>query len=192
MKVQASDEVFTESRSTRRPAFYEIGTTKPGKKARRRSSSPRPSSLTMVAWLLHVERTGSTVMIAAQKISQVPTCSRLFVDELGREKVLLEVHETTPAAMASGLPVPHMAVLALFWGNRYGLSLIDTDQVNEIRLLYRRVEILEDQYTRAKEIVTGLRRLHAGTANEPVFEELPKVLRGRHSAMPYGPHGTHG
>ena len=62
----------------------------------------------------------------------------------------------------------------------------DTDQVNEIRLLYRRVKILEDQYTRAKEIVTGLRRLHAGTANEPVFEELPKSYGDDTLPMPYG------
>ncbi|MFO1246005.1 MAG: hypothetical protein U1E71_12620 [Ramlibacter sp.] len=128
-------------------------------------------------------------MIAAPKNIAGPNLFRLFVDELGREKVceLLEVHETTLRRWLRGTtPVPRMAVLALFWETRYGLSLIDTDQVNEIRLLYRRVKILEDQYTRAKEIVTGLRRLHAGTANEPVFEELPKSYGDDTLPMPYG------
>lgn len=128
-------------------------------------------------------------MIAAPKSIAGPNLFQLFVNELGNERVceLLEVHEKTLRRWLRGTtPVPRMAVLALFWETRYGLSLIDTDQVNEIRLLYRRVKILEDQFARAKEIVAGLRRLHAGTANEPLFEELPKTFEFDSVPMPYG------
>jgi hypothetical protein len=78
-----------------------------------------------------------------------------------------------------------MAVLALFWESRYGRSLIDTDQVNEIRILYRRIHHLEAQYVKAKEIVTGLRRLHTGTANEAYFDDLIPF-----ETMPLDTYGT--
>ena len=57
--------------------------------------------------------------------------------------------------------------------------------MNEIRLLCRRVSILEDQYAKARDIVAGLRRLHTGTANEPYFAELDAC----EATMPstYGP-----
>lgn len=71
--------------------------------------------------------------------------------------------------------VPCAAVLALFWESRWGRSQIFTEQVNEIRLPYQHVCILQDQYQKARDIVAGLRAIHAGSANEPIFEELPGI-----------------
>lgn len=68
-----------------------------------------------------------------------------------------------------------MAVLALYWETQYGKALIDSDQVNEIRLLYSRIHLLEAQFSKARDIVIGLRRMHTDTANEAYFEELPAI-----------------
>lgn len=98
-----------------------------------------------------------------------------FAQELGLAQTakLLEVTPRTIQRWRDGTtPVPRMAVLALFWETKYGRGLIDTSQVNEIRMLYMRVRILERQYQKAKDVVAGLRKLHTGTANEPYFEEL--------------------
>lgn len=107
-------------------------------------------------------------------------CFRMFMDEVGGgvEGVskYLGVHENTVRSwLREATPVPRAAVLALFWESKWGRSQIFTDQVNEIRLLYRQVCILQDQYQKAKDIITGLRAMHAGSANEPLFEELPDL-----------------
>lgn len=60
----------------------------------------------------------------------------------------------------------------MYWETQYGRSLVESDQINEIRLLYRRVHILQEQYAKAREIVTSLRRLQTDTANEAFFDEL--------------------
>ena len=65
-----------------------------------------------------------------------------------------------------------MAMLAMYWETQYGRSLIDADQVNEIRILYRRVRILQGQFQRAKDIVTERRKLQTCAANEAIFDEL--------------------
>jgi hypothetical protein len=104
-----------------------------------------------------------------------PNLLSAFVHELGGTKPVakfLHVTERTVFRWLEKGKVPRAAVLALYWETQYGRSQIFTDQVNEIRLLYRRVCILQDQYARAKDIVTGLRKLHAGTANEPFFDDL--------------------
>lgn len=104
-----------------------------------------------------------------------PNVFEIFVDQLGGPKRVhkfLDVSERTVLRWLSTGRVPRAAVLALYWETKYGRSQIFTDQVNEIRLLYRRVCILQEQYGRAKDIVAGLRRLHTGTANEAIFEEL--------------------
>lgn len=129
-------------------------------------------------------------MISAPKSIAGLEVFSMFVDELGQETAckMLEVHRTTMRRWLRGaVPVPRMAVLALYWETKYGRSLIETDQVNEIRILYRQVKILEEQYLRAKEIVTGLRRLHTGTANEPLFEELPSLGMQHTEMAHYGP-----
>lgn len=104
-------------------------------------------------------------------------CFRMFMDELGGPKAVgkyLGVSERTVHSWLAGdREPPRAAVLALFWESQYGRSHIFTDQVNEIRLLYRQVCLLREQFQRAKEIVTGLRAMHAGSANEPWFDELP-------------------
>ena len=111
-----------------------------------------------------------------------PELLRTFIDELGGVKRVhkyLGVTERTIWHWLSTGRAPRSAVLALFWESKWGRSQIFTDQVNEIRLLYQQVHILQDQYQRAKDIVAGLRAIHAGSANEPVFEELPD-LSNRH------------
>ena len=111
-----------------------------------------------------------------------PELLRMFIDELGGIKRVhryLGVTERTVHRWLSEGQAPRAAVLALFWESKWGRSQIFTDQVNEIRLLYQQVHILQDQYQRAKDIVAGLRAIHAGSANEPVFEELPD-LSNRH------------
>ncbi|WP_157982602.1 hypothetical protein [Simplicispira lacusdiani] len=103
-------------------------------------------------------------------------CFRLFMAELGGPKAVhryLGVTERTVYHWLATGRAPRAAVLALFWESKYGRSHIYTDQVNEIRLLYRQVCLLREQFQRAKEVVTGLRALNAGSANEPLFEELP-------------------
>lgn len=114
-------------------------------------------------------------MISAPREIFCPDVFRLFVHELGRKRVcqMLDITKVTLERWLKGTsPIPKMAMRAIYWETQYGRSLIETDQVNEIRLLFRRVCILQDQFQRAKEIVTGLRRLQTGTANEAIFEEL--------------------
>lgn len=104
-----------------------------------------------------------------------PNAFREFVHQLGGTKSVakyLEVGERTVRRWLSEGDVPRAAVLALYWETQYGRAQIFTEQVNEIRALYARVRLLQDQYTRAKDIVTGLRKLHTGGANEPLFEEM--------------------
>ncbi len=114
-------------------------------------------------------------MISAPRDIFGPNVFQIFVHELGMNRVS-KILEVTPATirrwMRGTTPVPRMAVLALYWETRYGRSLIESDMVNEIRLLYQRNRLLLDQFRKAKDMVTGLRSLHAGTANEPIFEEL--------------------
>ena len=128
-------------------------------------------------------------MISAPSNVRGLTLFEMFVHEIGKERVcsMLDVHSTTLLRWLRGAsPVPRMAVLALYWETQYGKSMIDTDQVNEIRLLYQRIHAHEAQYTKAKDIVAGLRRLHTGTANEPIFEELPDLSASRFEDGHYG------
>lgn len=125
-------------------------------------------------------------------------CFRLFMDEIGggipamsRD---LHVNENTVRRwLREETPVPRAAVLALFWESKWGRGQIFTEQVNEIRMLFGQNTILLEQYQKAKDIVAGLRTLHAGSANEPIFEELPELknsftstfsLDGRHPVSP--------
>lgn len=60
---------------------------------------------------------------------------------------------------------------------------MNTQLVNEIRLIYRQLCIVQEQYAKAKDMVAGLRKLHTGSSNEPVFEDLPQLdFMLRHSA----------
>jgi hypothetical protein len=34
---------------------------------------------------------------------------------------------------------------------------------------------VQEQYIKAKDMVSGLRKLHAGSSNEPLFEDLPQL-----------------
>lgn len=105
-----------------------------------------------------------------------PNLLKLFVRELGGVKAVhkhLGVSERTVYQWLSSGNVPRAAVLALFWETQWGRGHIYTDQVNEIRLLYAQLNLMQRQYRRATQIITGLRALHAGSANEPLFEELP-------------------
>lgn len=111
-----------------------------------------------------------------------PGMLRLFIDELGGIKRVHKYLGVTERSInrwiATGRP-PRAAVLALYWESKWGRSQIFTDQVNEIRLLYQQVCILQEQYQKAKDIITGLRAMHAGSANEPLFAELPDLSSSR-------------
>lgn len=107
-----------------------------------------------------------------------PNLLRMFIDELGGVKRVHKYLGVTERSVWRWLATgraPRAAVLALYWESKWGRSQIFTDQVNEIRLLYRQVCILQDQYQKAKDIVTGLRAMHAGSANEPIYDELPDL-----------------
>lgn len=122
---------------------------------------------------------------------------RFFVEELGRKQVckMLDIQPQTLRRWLNGRgAIPRMAMMAIYWETQYGKSLIHTDQVNEIRILYRRICILQEQFQRAKEIVTGLRRLQTGTANEAIFEELacfPELPPDTYGAIPPRLIGSH-
>ena len=127
-------------------------------------------------------------MLTAPNYILGPNLFKMFVDELGGPKLVckfLDVTERTIWRWLAEESAPKMAVLSLFWETKYGRSMVHTDQVNEIRLMYRRIEILQDQYARAKDIITGLRQLQYDTANEPFYDEMPDL----NSPMPntYGP-----
>lgn len=87
-----------------------------------------------------------------------------------RAAKILDVTERSIWRWLADGKVPKAAVLALFWESHYGQSLIETDQRNEIVLLRARVRILEDQFIRAKDVITGMRLLNYGTANEPFYD----------------------
>jgi hypothetical protein len=122
-------------------------------------------------------------MISAPKEIRGINVFRVFVDELGMAKTcqILDVPEATVrrwlrnTGVADKHPVPRMAVLALYWETKYGKMLVDSDQVNEIRLLYSRIHLLEAQFSKARDIVSGLRRIHTGTANEAYFDDLQAI-----------------
>lgn len=100
----------------------------------------------------------------------------LFMGQCGGIKKVAEflhVSECTVKTWIEKESVPRAAVLALYWETNYGRSQMFTGQVNEIRVLYRRICILQDQYTKAKDIITGLRQFQGDTANEPFYEEMP-------------------
>lgn len=99
---------------------------------------------------------------------------KTFVHELGGPKRVskkLNVTERTVWRWIAEDSVPKMAVLALYWETQYGQSLIETDQRNEIVLLRTRIKMLEDQFIRAKDVITGMRLLNYGTANEPFYDD---------------------
>lgn len=91
---------------------------------------------------------------------------------LVRVSKLLGVDERTIRRWVKNGTAPRMAYLAVFWESRWGRSIIDTDHHNEMQLMRERVRILESQVVRAKDIITGLRRMQYGTANEPLYDEL--------------------
>ena len=100
----------------------------------------------------------------------------IFMDECGgvaKVAAFLHVSERTVKSWHKKGSAPRAAVLALFWETNYGRSQLFTSQVNEIRLMCHRINILERQYIRAKDIITGLRKFQGDTANEAFFDELP-------------------
>ncbi|MBT9466785.1 hypothetical protein [Hydrogenophaga sp.] len=99
----------------------------------------------------------------------------LMVHEMTVERTakLLGVHETTVRRWLRGaVPIPRVVFLALFWESRWGRSIIDCDHHAELNLMRQRIGILEAQVVKAKDIITGLRSMQYGTANEPLFDDL--------------------
>lgn len=99
---------------------------------------------------------------------------RIMLHELTMKRVteMLDVHERTIYQWLSQERVPRSASRALFWETRWGRSVIDCDHYTEIDLLRQRIHILERQVVKAKDIITGLRGMQYGTANEPLFDDL--------------------
>lgn len=99
---------------------------------------------------------------------------RTMLHELTMKRVteLLDVHERTVYHWLAQEKVPKTACRALFWETRWGRSVIDCDHHAEINLMRQRIRILEAQVVKAKDIITGLRSMQFGTANEPLFDDL--------------------
>ena len=97
-----------------------------------------------------------------------------MVHELTLKRVteLLDVHERTVYHWLAKEKVPKTACRALFWESRWGCSIIDCDHHAELNLMRQRISILEAQVVKAKDIITGLRSMQYGTANEPLFDDL--------------------
>lgn len=114
-------------------------------------------------------------MISAPKEIFSTEFFRLMVHEMTMERTtkLLGVHETTVRRwLREAVPVPRVVFLALFWESRWGRSIIDCDHLAELNLMRQRIRILETQVVKAKDIITGLRAMQYGTANEPLFDDL--------------------
>lgn len=114
-------------------------------------------------------------MISAPKDIFSSEFFALMVHETTMERTskLLGVHPTTLRRWVRGAtPVPKTAAMALFWETRWGRSVIDCDHLAELNLMRQRIRILERQVVKAKDIITGLRGMQYGTANEPLFDDL--------------------
>lgn len=111
-------------------------------------------------------------MITAPKDCHGINVFKHFLEEipLKRAAKILAVTERTIWRWLSTGKVPKAAVLALYWETSYGRSLIDADHINEIQYMRRQNVLLLDQLNRARDIISGLRSLHAGTANQPLYE----------------------
>lgn len=107
-----------------------------------------------------------------------PNLMRLLMQDMGNAKTIakyLGVNERTIYTWKATGRAPRYMVLALFWESKYGHSLLFTTLQNEVSLLHSQLRIFAEQYQRAKDMVTGLRALHSGAANEPLFAELPNL-----------------
>lgn len=111
-------------------------------------------------------------MISAPKNIYGINVFKMLIHEITikRAAKILDVTERSIWRWLAEEKVPKAAVLALFWESHYGQSLIETDQRNEIVILRTRIKMLEDQFIRAKDVITGMRLLNYGTANEPIFD----------------------
>lgn len=99
----------------------------------------------------------------------------MFWDELGPKCIqrILGVSERTVRDWKIGRrKVSNATVMALCWETSYGRALMENQMVSEIQWLYRQNQTLIDQFLKAKDIVDGICKLHAGTANEAVYEQL--------------------
>lgn len=113
-------------------------------------------------------------MISAPKNIYGPNLFKMFVHELGGPKLVckkLDVSERTVRRWLAEGTAPRMAVLALYWESQYGRSLIDVEHHHEICIMRTRIRILEEQFVRAKDVITGMKLLNYGTSNEPYFDE---------------------
>ncbi len=113
-------------------------------------------------------------MISAPRDIFNPLFFEQMVHELTLARVakLLGVKEQTIRHWIKTEKVPRMAYLSIYWESRWGRSMIDVDHDFEIKLMRWRIQILEEQVVKAKDIITGLRRMQYGTANEPLYDEL--------------------
>lgn len=107
-----------------------------------------------------------------------PNLMQLLMQDMGNAKTIakyLGVNERTIYAWKAKGRAPRYIVLALFWESKYGHSLLSTTLQNEVSLLHGQLRVFASQYQRAKDMVTGLRALHTGAANDPLLEDLPTL-----------------
>lgn len=114
-------------------------------------------------------------MFLAPYPAHLPALSTILDDLSAKpEKIAryLDVSPSTLARWRAAEGAPRAAHLALYWESKWGRSQIYCNQVNEIRLLYGQVQMLERQLERCARIVAGLRSMcKTDTANEPIFED---------------------
>lgn len=113
-------------------------------------------------------------MITAPKDIHSVAFFEAMLHELTMPRVLsiLDVTERTVYYWLSKERVPKAAIHALFWESRYGRSVIDSDHEFEINLMRQQIRILNEQLVKAKHIITGLRQMQYGSANEPLYDDL--------------------
>lgn len=113
-------------------------------------------------------------MITAPKDIHSVAFFEVMLHELTMPRVLsiLGVTERTVYYWLSKERVPKAAMHALFWESRYGRSVIDSDHDFEINLMRQQIRILNEQLIKAKHIITGLRQMQYGSANEPLWDDL--------------------
>lgn len=113
-------------------------------------------------------------MITAPKDIYSVAFFEVMLHELTMPRVLsvLGVTERTVYYWLSKERVPKAAMHALFWESRYGRSVIDSDHDFEINLMRQQIQFLSEQLVKAKHIITGLRQMQYGSANEPLYDDL--------------------
>lgn len=98
----------------------------------------------------------------------------ILVNQLGVQacSVILGVHRTTISRWVDGtVQVPRHVVLALYWESPWGRSLVDSDHMRALNLLYNHISSLKDENTALKAAIAEMEKyIDNSAANSPVFD----------------------